>query len=453
MPGSGRVSCSFPVSGNARVLRAGRFAAVQTYSLDPETLVQTPLSKAFDAINGRLTVGDPQTDQINRLGGDLAALDDGNFLVVVEDRSKLHDFADPAVVAAIFRPDGSVVRDSFWIAPGPIWSNVAAFKGGFCVRVSGMLMFFDNVGDFLGQTDQADPGLVDAFGMPVLFDRGRGDGVRIAGHINSPYIYLAGRNGSDVHLAVWDARDGTYLAQINVNELTEAEGGRDEATFRPTMDRVNLAVDALNRVAVAYDGTLAGVAEHQTFVRVLRFDAEEGEFDYLTPTFFPFVNTSDGAPTINDGIRTMRPSLAMTTRQICVAARGEINSANEPWQGADTPLETNFYTVFSHPEPMADPTPPITLDVTFRRGDVNADGKLDIADAIFLLGHLFAGGAVPVCQDSADANDDGKLDIADAITILGHLFGGAPSLPPPFEDCGVDPTDDDLDCLSFPPCE
>ena len=309
------------------VVRAGRFAAVQTYSLDPETLVQTPLSKAFDAINGRLTVGDPQTDQINRLGGDLAALDDGNFLVVVEDRSKLHDFADPAVVAAIFRPDGSVVRDSFLIAPGPIWSNVAAFKGGFCVRVSGMLMFFDNVGEFLGQTDQADPGLVDAFGMPVLFDRGRGDGVRIAGHINSPYIYLAGRNGSDVHLAVWDARDGTYLAQINVNELTEAEGGRDEATFRPTMDRVNLAVDALNRVAVAYDGTLAGVAEHQTFVRVLRFDAEEGEFDYLTPTFFPFVNTSDGAPTINDGIRTMRPSPAMTTRQICVAARGEINSA------------------------------------------------------------------------------------------------------------------------------
>ena len=92
-------------------------------------------------------------------------------------------------------------------------------------------------------------------------------------------------------------------------------------------------------------------------------------------------------------------------------------------------------------------------EVKFTRGDANADGNLNIADAIFVLGYLFGGGPAPVCQDTGDANDDGNVNIADAISILGHLFGGAGDLPPPFGTCGTDPTDDTLPCPSFPPCE
>jgi len=88
----------------------------------------------------------------------------------------------------------------------------------------------------------------------------------------------------------------------------------------------------------------------------------------------------------------------------------------------------------------------------FKRGDVNVDGGLNIADAISLLGHLFGGQPDPACKKAADANDDGNLNIADAITILGHLFGGAGPLPEPFEKCGEDSTEDTLNCLSFPPC-
>jgi len=51
-----------------------------------------------------------------------------------------------------------------------------------------------------------------------------------------------------------------------------------------------------------------------------------------------------------------------------------------------------------------------------------------------------------------DANDDGRTNIADAISILGHLFGGSGDLPAPFGVCGTDPTDDTLDCKSYPPC-
>jgi hypothetical protein len=90
----------------------------------------------------------------------------------------------------------------------------------------------------------------------------------------------------------------------------------------------------------------------------------------------------------------------------------------------------------------------------FSRGDANADGNLNIADAIFTLSYLFGGGPDPSCMDTADGNDDGDINIADAITVLGHLFGGTGPLPDPFAACGVDPTPDDgLSCDSYPPCE
>jgi len=89
----------------------------------------------------------------------------------------------------------------------------------------------------------------------------------------------------------------------------------------------------------------------------------------------------------------------------------------------------------------------------FVRGDSNASGGIDIADAIYTLSYLFGGGELPPCMDAADANDDGGVDIGDAISTLAHLFGGAGDLPPPFPACGEDPTEDPLDCESFAPCE
>ena len=88
----------------------------------------------------------------------------------------------------------------------------------------------------------------------------------------------------------------------------------------------------------------------------------------------------------------------------------------------------------------------------FIRGDTDANGVLQIGDGINLLAHLFQGQAAPVCRDAADSNDDGVLDIADAAYFLVFLFCcGAPP-PPPWPNCGLDPSADSLDCLSFPPC-
>ena len=94
-----------------------------------------------------------------------------------------------------------------------------------------------------------------------------------------------------------------------------------------------------------------------------------------------------------------------------------------------------------------------TGDTEFRRGDANADGAFDIADAIYILGYLFAKGPEPRCTKTADPNDDGAVNIADAIYLLGHLFARGAAPAEPFDACGTDATTDDLSCASYAPCE
>lgn len=91
--------------------------------------------------------------------------------------------------------------------------------------------------------------------------------------------------------------------------------------------------------------------------------------------------------------------------------------------------------------------------VRFRRGDPNADGRMDLSDVVSVLRHLFGGGRAPSCAKSADANDDGTLDIADAVAMLAYLFSGGNVLPQPFTACGADATIDALDCAAYAPCE
>ena len=82
----------------------------------------------------------------------------------------------------------------------------------------------------------------------------------------------------------------------------------------------------------------------------------------------------------------------------------------------------------------------------FLRGDANGDTRVDIADAVATLGHLFLGDRELRCPDAADATDDGKLDLTDAVATLRFLFLGEGSIPPPWPDPGLDPTPDGLEC-------
>ncbi|MBN1421352.1 MAG: hypothetical protein JXP34_21445 [Planctomycetes bacterium] len=92
-------------------------------------------------------------------------------------------------------------------------------------------------------------------------------------------------------------------------------------------------------------------------------------------------------------------------------------------------------------------------NVPFTRGDINADGFLDVADPVAALMHIFA--SLPVgCLDAVDVDDSGGINIADPIYTLNFIFlSGAPPFLPPWRECGEDPSEDDLGCEAFPPCE
>ncbi len=324
-------------------LSDGRYGTIQIYKLDTATLVQTPLCKAQDSAFGRLTAGTAAGNQVSRFGGDMVCLDNGNFVSVVEDKSRVIVADSDCVVATIFAPDGSIVKDSWVVVNGDIWSNVAPCKGGFAVRAkpadgsaTRLIYFYDNAGTLKTAVDQATSG--------ATFDAGRGDGTRIFGHINSPFIYLTGRaaNTKIVKVVAFDSRTQAFAGISDVNE----------GAFTGDFDRAFGAVDALDRLTVAWVSQPAGYAKQQVAARVLKFDGATKKFTPVTRSFFPFVNVAT-----ND-IRTLQMSVAMTTKQICVAAKGEINYSNKPELGPDSPTEVNFYTVFTHPAPAEDPTTP-----------------------------------------------------------------------------------------------
>ena len=355
-----------------------RYAAVQTYALDPATLTPAALTKAFDAVNGRNTTAFAgNAPEVSRFGGDVVCLDNGNFVVVIDDRSNLiAPLRTPTV--AIITPDGQIVKEGFAISAevsDQIWSNVAAFRGGWAARFRGVIYLYDNAGTPLGQIDQNTSG--------ETFDRGRGDGVRIAAHINSPYVYLAGKisTANLVKVVAWDTRDRSFVAAAEVSEPAFAGG----------FDRANLAVDALNRIVVGWVSQPDGYENQQVAARVLALDEGAKAITPLTKSFLPFINAAQSG-----GIRSIQMSIAMTTRHICVAAKGEINLQNKPEQGASlsettgAPLrEINFYTVFSHPNPADDPTTPVgggaAPTLTIARNGNNLSIAWDAAASGFTL--------------------------------------------------------------------
>jgi len=89
---------------------------------------------------------------------------------------------------------------------------------------------------------------------------------------------------------------------------------------------------------------------------------------------------------------------------------------------------------------------------SYRRGDSNGDGSLDLSDGIRTLGFLFLGVSGPPCMDAADANDSGDVDLSDAVYTFSFLFLGGPPPPLPFPDCDADGTPDALGCESYLGC-
>ncbi len=110
------------------------------------------------------------------------------------------------------------------------------------------------------------------------------------------------------------------------------------------------------------------------------------------------------------------------------------------------------YRICTVPDCSEEPPPPV--GTRFIRGDVTADGALNITDAVRGLGIQFLGDLPVVdCLEIQDVNDDGAINITDPISSLGFQFLGGPPPKAPFPTCGLDPEGSpDSGCASFPPC-
>jgi hypothetical protein len=117
----------------------------------------------------------------------------------------------------------------------------------------------------------------------------------------------------------------------------------------------------------------------------------------------------------------------LTLDQGCAASNGEL------------PTEC-------HPAP---PTPPVNL-ADFIRGDINADGRVSISDAMMLLrGFLLLGWWPSECLESADVDADGLISVDDALKILYALLGGGPMPSSPFPDQGPGSNEDQWSCDAY----
>lgn len=347
------------------------YVTVQPFALDPRTLEQTPLQKAFDPIYGNYATGTaPLTQpQVSRTGGRAEALDNGNFVVVSDDRTGYLAADNEYTSFAIITPSGAVVKSATLVDVNDIWDNVAAHRGGFVIRVHQMLYFYDNNGTRLRTTD-----LVASSGL--AFGTGRGDASRIGADIRSPYVYVAGQTPEvgqghvPVSVAIWDARTGQCVTNATVTDTDPSIA---------LTDRVVVGVDALDRFCVAYSlQPTAAFAKRQVAARVMAFDGTN--ITFLTPSFFPFVNHENDTNLVR-GLETFHPSVAMTPRQICIAAKGQINSTNNPVAGPDTAPQTVVYTVISHPAPVAAPAPVMQIE----RSSNTAVIRWDAAAGFFAL--------------------------------------------------------------------
>jgi hypothetical protein len=61
---------------------------------------------------------------------------------------------------------------------------------------------------------------------------------------------------------------------------------------------------------------------------------------------------------------------------------------------------------------------------------------LNLGDIVSLLSYVFSSGAAPEPMAAGDVNGDGQVNVADAVFGLSHLFSGGPQPPAPYPTPG-----------------
>ena len=283
------------------------------------------------------------------------------------------------------------------------------------------------------------------------------------------YILLRGRNSEDgdggwQELSYrWDIVDGT-------------EGGAEiYANTREFKDtHVLFTQDGIYEIRLRVDDGSTGEHISEAFVTI----AVSTSLDFNAPPFVVLQTRPDppdvrlnrrsasvvlDAAESDGGGEGCEQEITFLWRQIDGPARSVINSPRAPVTEVifDTP-GTYLFEVEVDDGGFQDNITVEEVEIvvlaeievgTFRRGDADDSGRLNITDAISVLNWLFLGSANPSCTDAADVDDNGRNNITDAIQLLQFLFLGGPPPPAPGkDDCGMDPTADPLSDCNYRSC-
>ena len=70
---------------------------------------------------------------------------------------------------------------------------------------------------------------------------------------------------------------------------------------------------------------------------------------------------------------------------------------------------------------------PGSISIGFVCGDANADGDVNLGDAVSLINYVFKGGAEPLPYEAGEVNLDGVVNLADAVYLINYIFKGGPA--------------------------
>ena len=230
----------------------------------------------------------------------------------------------------------------------------------------------------------------------------------------------------------------------------QALGGRLPGQSIPVHYESDIELQAMS-IAIDFDEDLLEITDVRTLGRFADSEFQDG---VATPgrVVFGLVFDFEGDEHIPPTADTVFFELIATTADVAEVTTTEIVFRDEPLPKTAGPGEVNLMADLTGASVEVStsngiltltPNPNPQETTRFVRGDGNADGAVNLADAVYTLRYLFVDGDSPACLDASDANDDGGLGITDGIFVLRFLFRGGDPIPAPGV-CGTDPTADEL---------
>lgn len=247
------------------------------------------------------------------------------------------------------------------------------------------------------------------------------------GNSSANYVASAGIGGVSINAGFSIAEvDNSSIGGIFPNDTQGFSMGfaNDDSLVSPTAVNVSLPFSAdFAETNTFSNGWTLGVVYSFTGGVVLQYDSaiEVVNVDYegVAGALATVVGTTSTPLTMDSGLGTPPVS------NVVVVGGGSL-----PANGSDGSLEFTGTTV----------NPYIS-------GDCNGSGGVDIADIIWSLSELFAGGSSANCEIACDSNLDGSYDAGDPIYTASYIFlsGPAPAGP---ADCNTSAGQTAADCQS-----